>query len=101
MIHKIIQYIINPPGKITVIQYVILILCVLYIAFASVNIYRRRNQIKAEKGTIPLYGLISALAMFFGSFGVSDTAISMFGYRKKSFGMKFCPAPLSPLLSLQ
>lgn len=64
-----------------IIQSVVLGLACVYIFFASFALFRHRKKIREERGSYLLYGLISVLAMFFGTFGVSDTAISVFGYR--------------------
>lgn len=64
-----------------IIQGFVLGLICLYIFCAALTLLHHRKKVREESGNYLLYGLISALAMFFGTFGVSDTAISVFGYR--------------------
>lgn len=60
----------------------ILILMTVYGIRLFGQLYRDRESIRREKGELWYYGLASACAMFFGTFGISDSPISMLFYRK-------------------
>lgn len=46
------------------------------------QLYRDRDSVSREKGEFWYYGLTSVCAMFLGTFGISDSPISMLFYRK-------------------
>ncbi|MFV0529623.1 MAG: hypothetical protein ACK5MN_13030 [Lachnospiraceae bacterium] len=65
-----------------------LIICIvsiliLYAAFLVTDLLRSRGRLGEEKGSIVFYGALSSGIMFLSSFGVSDTALSVFAYKIK------------------
>ena len=60
----------------------ILLLMAVYSIRLFRQLYRDRESIRREKGGFWYYGLASACAMFLGTFGISDSPISMLFYRK-------------------
>lgn len=62
---------------------VILLLMVLYLLVLSRDIYVNRKIMKEEKGSFGFFSAMLAIVMFFATFGVSDTALSVLVYNKK------------------
>lgn len=58
------------------IRGLVIALIVLYAIAAARILKAKRQAMKEEKGHIAVYGAVSALAMFLGTFGLSDTAVS-------------------------
>ena len=66
---------------IQIIQILIAVAMTVFAVIAFRDVIRSRDIMKRESGSMPVYCLTSVLAMFFGTFGVSDTAISVFLYK--------------------
>lgn len=64
-----------------VLQAVILCTAAVYFCVVLRDTARSREEVRREKGSIAFYSAVSAAVMFFGTFGVSDTALSVFIYR--------------------
>ncbi len=60
----------------------ILLLMAVYSIRLFRQLYRDRDSVSREKGEFWYYGLASVCAMFLGTFGISDSPISMLFYRK-------------------
>ncbi|MGE4354639.1 MAG: sulfite exporter TauE/SafE family protein [Oscillospiraceae bacterium] len=56
-----------------------------YGTFVGMDILRNRNAMGLEKGSYLFYAASSAIIMFCGTFGLSDTALSVFAYRKSKY----------------
>lgn len=64
-----------------IIQAVVVVGMIAYAIMAFRDVGRTKNIMSHEKGKMPFYCLTSFLAMFLGTFGVSDSAVSIFMYK--------------------
>lgn len=67
---------------IRILSIFILILLAVYSVLLAIHLWRRRKTIPDEKGSLGYYGITSFITMFLGTFGVSDTALAVFFFKK-------------------
>lgn len=68
---------------VSILVKLIVIMMVVYFLVLIKDIWSNKEIMKQEKGSYGFYSIVSAVTMFLGTFGVSDTALSMFAFNKK------------------